>query len=111
MPHLSTNGEAADGVAANGAATNGIAANGAASSEPAAEKLSPVEIAKAKSQYLRGEIPEELVDGNDFMGKDSIQLLKHHGTYQQDDRERRAEARTEGAGAKAKFFSFMVRTA
>ena len=39
--------------------------------------------------YLRGTIAEELVDGNDFVGKDSIQLLKHHGTYQQDDRERR----------------------
>src|SRR4051812_9606071 len=76
----------------------------------AVEKLSPVEIAKAKSNYLRGEIPEELVDGNDFVGKDSIQLLKHHGTYQQDDRERRAEARADGA-AKAKFYCFMVRTA
>src|SRR3954447_14024100 len=76
----------------------------------AVEKLSPVEIAKAKSNYLRGEIPEELVDGNDFVGKDSIQLLKHHGTYQQDDRERRAEARADGP-VKAKFYNFMVRTA
>ncbi len=76
----------------------------------APEKLSPVEIAKAKSNYLRGTIPEELADGNDFVGKDSVQLLKHHGTYQQDDRERRAEARVDGS-AKAKFYSFMVRTA
>jgi sulfite reductase (ferredoxin) len=39
-------------------------------------------------------------------------LLKHHGTYQQDDRERRSEARAEdGAAARAKFYSFMVRTA
>ena len=37
-------------------------------------------------------------------------MLKHHGTYQQDDRERRAEARVDGP-AKAKFYSFMVRTA
>src|SRR6187431_1112921 len=77
----------------------------------APEKVSAVEIAKVNSNYLRGSIPEELVDGNDFVGKDSIQLLKNHGTYQQDDRERRGEARTEGAGAKAKFYSFMVRTA
>ena len=76
----------------------------------APEKLSPVEIAKAESNYLRGTIAEDLVDGNDFVSKDSTQLLKHHGTYQQDDRERRAEARTDGP-AKAKFYSFMVRTA
>ncbi len=76
----------------------------------APEKLSPVEVAKAKSNYLRGTIPEELVDGNDFVSKASTQLIKHHGTYQQDDRERRAEARTDGP-AKAKFYSFMVRTA
>ncbi len=76
----------------------------------APEKLSAVEIAKANSDYLRGSIPEELVDGNDFVGKDSIQLLKNHGTYQQDDRERRAEARGDGA-AKGKFYNFMVRTA
>ena len=76
----------------------------------APEKLSAVEVAKAASHYLRGDIPEELVDGNEFVGKDSIQLLKNHGTYQQDDRERRAEARGDGA-AKAKFYSFMVRTA
>ena len=76
----------------------------------APEKLSAVEIAKAKSNYLLGTIPEELVDGNDFVGKDSIQLRKNHGTYQQDDRERRAAARSDGP-AKGKFYNFMVRTA
>ena len=30
---------------------------------PAAEKLSPVEGVKANSNYLRGQIPQELVDG------------------------------------------------
>ena len=49
-----------------------------------AEKLSPVEGVKLNSNYLRGTIGEELVDGNDHFGKDSINLLKHHGTYQQD---------------------------
>jgi sulfite reductase (ferredoxin) len=73
-------------------------------------KLSPVEIAKAASNYLRGSIAEELRDSNDFVSKASTQLLKHHGTYQQDDRERRAEARVDGP-PKAKFYSFMVRTA
>jgi sulfite reductase (ferredoxin) len=74
------------------------------------EKLSPVEIAKESSNYLRGSIAEELRDANEFVSKASTQLLKHHGTYQQDDRERRAEARIDGP-AKAKFYSFMVRTA
>ena len=74
------------------------------------EKLSPVEIAKAESNYLRGTIAEELRDPNEFVGKASTQILKHHGTYQQDDRERRTEARIDGP-AKAKFYSFMVRTA
>src|SRR4029079_18550504 len=74
------------------------------------EKLSPVEIAQAASNYLRDTIAEELRDGNDFVSKSSTQLLKHHGTYQQDDRGRRAEARVEGR-ARAKFYSFMVRTA
>ena len=75
------------------------------------EKLSPVEIAKAASNYLRGQIAEDLADANDFVSKGSTQLLKHHGTYQQDDRERRAEARAEAGAPKAKFYSFMVRTA
>jgi len=76
------------------------------------EKVSPVEIVKAESDYLRGNIADELLDGNDFVSKASTNLLKHHGTYQQDDRERRAEARSaEDAKAKAKFYSFMVRTA
>ena len=74
------------------------------------DKLSPVEIAKAASNYLRGTIAEELRDSNEFVSKASTQLLKHHGTYQQDDRERRSEARVDGP-PKAKFYSFMVRTA
>jgi sulfite reductase (ferredoxin) len=71
--------------------------------KPAKEKLSPVEGIKTASNYLRGDIAQELVDDNDFMGKESIQLLKHHGTYQQDNRDDR------GAGGKS--YSFMVRTA
>ncbi|MDZ4821823.1 MAG: NADPH-dependent assimilatory sulfite reductase hemoprotein subunit, partial [Planctomycetota bacterium] len=71
------------------------------------KKPSPVEVFKIQSQYLRGGIPEELVDENDFFGKGSIQLLKHHGTYQQDNR----EERTAREGMKSlKNFSFMVRS-
>ena len=73
------------------------------------EKLSPVETIKIESQYLRGEIAQELVDGNDHFGKDSVHLLKNHGLYQQDDRDERAAGRSTG-GKSAKSFIFMVRT-
>src|SRR3569623_856947 len=72
-------------------------------------KLSPVEGFKAESNYLRGEIRGELTDGNDFFGKESMQLLKHHGTYQQDDRDHRTASRSSG-GKSDKAFMFMVRT-
>ena len=74
---------------------------------PKTDKPSPVEVIKEESDYLRGRISEELVDGKDEFGKESIQLLKHHGTYQQDDRDLRAAARAAGQG---KAYMFMVRT-
>ena len=43
-------------------------------------KLSPVEKIKAASDYLRGQIADELLEQDAGFGKDSIQLLKHHGT-------------------------------
>jgi sulfite reductase (ferredoxin) len=76
----------------------------------AEDKLSPVEIVKTSSKYLRGDIAAEMVDGNDHFGKDSTQLLKHHGTYQQDDRDARTAGRG-GTGIRGdKVYSFMVRT-
>ena len=72
-------------------------------------KLSPVEVFKIQSNYLRGDIAQELADDNDFFGKASIQLLKHHGTYQQDDRDARAAGRKDGHKS-TKIFAFMVRT-
>jgi sulfite reductase (ferredoxin) len=66
------------------------------------EKLSPVEGIKTDSQYLLGPIAQELIDGTDHVGKESIQLLKHHGTYQQDNRDSRSGGKT---------YSFMVRSA
>ncbi len=71
-------------------------------------KLDPTEALKESSQQLRGEIAAELVDGNDFFGKSSVNLLKHHGTYQQDDRDARKSRRE--AGLKGREYSFMVRT-
>ncbi len=71
------------------------------------QKPSAVEGLKLASNYLRGDIARELSDGNAFFAKPSTQLLKHHGTYQQDDRDER-EGR-EGAKSQ-KHYSFMVRT-
>lgn len=75
-----------------------------------AGKPSALEDLKVQSNYLRGEIAEELVDGLDHFGKDSIQLLKTHGTYQQDDRDARASNRGAGGAKAGKAYSFMVRT-
>ena len=72
------------------------------------EKLSPVEGMKTASNYLRGTIGEELAAATDHFGKDDIQLLKFHGTYQQDDREARGAATESGKSEKA--YSFMVRS-
>ena len=66
-------------------------------------KVSPVEVFKRESNFLRGDIGPEIVDENDFFGKGSVQLLKHHGTYQQDDRDRRG-------GSDGKAYMFMVRS-
>lgn len=71
------------------------------------EKLNDVEKAKINSGYLRGEIGSELGDENDHFGKDSVNLLKTHGTYQQDDRDARAANRAAGAG---RSHIFMVRS-
>ncbi|MEZ6089328.1 MAG: NADPH-dependent assimilatory sulfite reductase hemoprotein subunit [Pirellulaceae bacterium] len=68
-----------------------------------APKLSPVEGFKDESRYLRGTIPDELAEATDHFGKADLQLLKFHGTYQQDDRDSR---KTPGG----KSFSFMIRT-
>ncbi len=75
--------------------------------QTAAPKPSAVEVAKSASHYLRGDIATELADGAPGFGKGSIQLLKNHGTYQQDDR----EARKAKEGAKSqREISFMIRT-
>ncbi len=71
-------------------------------------KRSAVERIKESSNYLRGEIAAELNDGTDHFSGDSVQLLKHHGTYQQDNRDERAAARA--AGDSSKHYSFLLRT-
>lgn len=56
------------------------------------ENLSPVERIKTQSNGLRGTLKESLAD--DFTGairEDDQTLIKFHGMYQQDDRDRREE--------------------
>jgi sulfite reductase (ferredoxin) len=72
------------------------------------KKKSPVEVAKESSNYLRGSVSAELSDGNDFFSSDNTQLLKHHGLYQQDNRDDRG--RVDIDGSKSKSYCFMVRT-
>ncbi len=50
-----------------------------------------VEDVKRASGFLRGELPEQLVDGTEAFDGDSQVLLKFHGIYQQDDRDVRRE--------------------
>lgn len=73
----------------------------------ATPKLSAVEAIKDSSNFLRGTIGRELREETDHFDKDNIQLLKFHGTYQQDDRDARGAAKGEGGG---KSFSMMLRS-
>ena len=72
-----------------------------------APKPSKVEVLKESSDYLRGPLPEELASGEPSVGDDALQVLKFHGTYQQDDRDVRIAASSGRAGEAA--YQFMVR--
>src|SRR6266571_4630621 len=55
--------------------------------------LSAVEKVKEESQGLRGDIAAQLAAGGDHFSDAGAQLLKFHGTYQQEDRDQRRERR------------------
>src|SRR5438874_2581761 len=67
---------------------------------------SAVEGIKESSQQLRGSISLELVKGSDHFADQDKQLLKFHGTYQQEDRDARKNRKKDGLG---KHHMFMVR--
>jgi sulfite reductase (ferredoxin) len=69
---------------------------------------SKVEVAKRNGRHLRGTIAETLASDASHFEHDDTQLLKFHGTYQQDSRDERRGR--ESAGAE-KAYSFMVRVA
>jgi sulfite reductase (ferredoxin) len=73
---------------------------------PAAPKRSAVEGIKENSRQLRGTIALELLQDTDHFSEQDKQLLKFHGTYQQEDRDARKNRKKDGVG---KHYMFMVR--
>src|SRR6516165_1137128 len=69
-------------------------------------KRSPVEEMKEKSRQLRGGIVEVLASSADHFGEADKNLLKFHGSYQQEDRDARKNRSKQGVG---KHYMFMVR--
>src|SRR5262249_12769806 len=66
---------------------------------PAAEpKRSGAELVKENSRALRGTIALELVQDSDKFNDADKNLLKFHGSYQQEDRDARKARRGEGLG-------------
>src|SRR6266481_3438592 len=76
-------------------------------------KLHANEALKENSRQLRGTIADELAadlaHGQKPFGGESEQLIKFHGSYQQDNRDHRHEKNPDGT-PKGKEYMFMVRT-
>src|SRR5579863_2593810 len=76
-------------------------------------KLHKNEALKGGSRQLRGtigqELAAELAAGQKPFGEENEQLIKFHGTYQQDNRDHRHEKNPDGT-PKGKEYMFMVRT-
>src|SRR5712692_1551467 len=73
---------------------------------PAPPPRSGVEGVKESSRQLRGSIAAELHRDSDHFSDQDKQLLKFHGTYQQEDRDARKNRKKDGIG---KHHMFMVR--
>lgn len=69
------------------------------------EDLSKVEMVKAFSHFLRGTIKEELQNDLPYFEENTTGILKFHGMYQQDDRDKRYRTK-EGM---QKYHQLMVR--
>jgi sulfite reductase (ferredoxin) len=74
--------------------------------EVTAPERSAVELIKQSSRQLRGTIAEVLQRDSDHFSEQDKQLIKFHGSYQQEDRDARKNRRKEGLG---KHYLFMVR--
>ncbi len=67
------------------------------------KKVSKVEGLKEKSNFLREPIATELKQNTTHFSEDGIQILKFHGSYQQDNRDNRKKGQE-------KDYQFMLRT-
>ena len=78
--------------------------------EPAAAGNSPkpskVEAIKVASEYLKTFLADEIHNGVDHFSEEAAGILKFHGSYQQDDRDLRAQLKKE---KKDRAYQFMVR--
>lgn len=70
--------------------------------QDASKKLGKVEQIKVNSGYLMEPLKQELGNDEIFVGPDAVVVLKYHGSYMQDDRDKR----TKGA---EKDYQFMLR--
>jgi sulfite reductase (ferredoxin) len=71
------------------------------------DAMSEIERIKASSNHLRGTIKEDLGQDTAHFREENAVILKFHGIYQQDDRDRRKEARSKGLD---KHHMMMIRT-
>ena len=71
------------------------------------EQLSGNETFKARSGGLYGPVSDDLAQPTDSFSEESIQILKHHGTYQQDNRDLRKDRKKQGLD---KLYTMMLRT-
>jgi sulfite reductase (ferredoxin) len=67
------------------------------------QKRSKNEALKERSNYLREPVATELLQDTTRFTEDAIQILKFHGSYQQDNRDNRAKGQE-------KDYQFMLRT-
>ena len=68
-----------------------------------ARKLSKIEALKERSNFLREPVATELLQDTTHFSEDALQLLKYHGSYQQDNRDNRVKGQE-------KDYQFMLRT-
>lgn len=67
------------------------------------QKPSRIEGIKERSNFLREPLASELLEDTTHFSEDAVQILKFHGSYQQDDRDRRQPGQE-------KDYQFMLRT-
>jgi len=71
-----------------------------------ATKRSGFEVVKESSRWLRGTLADELAQDTDHFSDDAKNLLKFHGSYQQEDRDARKNRAKAGVG---KHYMCMIR--